>query len=118
MARLRASFELNWTWGDTSYSVGGNFGGALSGRSVNLETQNVEVEIDLPHRWHVNIGLQRLWDNIRDPYRTFFSTVSLTGERLAFWGTDAVGISTQRTAVRAAVAPRRVRPLPQQGAGR
>ena len=56
---------------------------ALSGRSVNLETQNVEVEIDLPHRWHVNIGLQRLWDNIRDPYRTFFSTVSLSGERLA-----------------------------------
>ncbi|HEX6834962.1 MAG TPA: hypothetical protein VF334_00240 [Polyangia bacterium] len=93
MARLRASFELNWTWGDTSYSTGGNFGGALSGRSVNLETQNVEVELDLPHHWHVNIGLQRLWDNIRDPYRTFFTTEALSSERLAFWGTDAVGIS-------------------------
>lgn len=93
MARLRASFELNWTWGDTSYSTGGNFGGALSGRSVNLETQNVEVEIDLPRHWHVNIGLQRLWDNVRDPYRTFFTTEALTSERLAFWGTDAVGIS-------------------------
>jgi hypothetical protein len=93
MARLRASFEINWTWGDTSYSVGGNFGGALSGRSVNLETQNVEIELTLPHHWQLNIGLQRLWDNIRDPYRTFFSTMSLTGERLAFWGTDAVGIS-------------------------
>jgi hypothetical protein len=93
MARLRASFELNWTWGDTSYSTGGNFGGALSGRSVNLETQNVEIEIDLPHRWRMNLGLQRLWDNIRDPYRTFFSTMALSGERLAFWGTDAVGIS-------------------------
>ena len=93
MARLRASFELNWTWGDTSYSTGGNFGGALSGRSVNLETQNVEVEIDLPRHWHINIGLQRLWDNIRDPYRTFFTTEALTSERLAFWGTDAVGIS-------------------------
>src|SRR3954465_12309402 len=66
MARLRASFELNWTWGDASYSVGGNFGGALSGRSVNIETQNVEVELTLPHRWQMNIGLQRLWDNIRD----------------------------------------------------
>ncbi len=94
MARLRASFELNWTWGDTSYSTGGNFGGALSGRSVNLETQNVEVEIDLPRHWHVNVGLQRLWDNIRDPYRTFFTTEALSSERLAFWGTDAVGIST------------------------
>ncbi|HWE28606.1 MAG TPA: hypothetical protein VHB97_11420 [Polyangia bacterium] len=98
MARLRASFELNWTWGDTSYSTGGNFGGALSGRSVNLETQNVEIEIDLPHRWHLNLGLQRLWDNIRDPYRTFFSTMALTGERLAFWGTDAVGISAHGAA--------------------
>jgi hypothetical protein len=93
LARLRASFELNWTWGDTSYSVGGNFGGALSGRSINLETQNVEVEFSLPHHWVLNIGLQRLWDNVRDPYRTFFSTEALTGERLAFWGTDAVGIS-------------------------
>lgn len=94
MVRLRAGFELNWTWGDTSYSTGGNFGGALSGRSVNLETDNVEIEIDLPRHWHLNLGLQRLWDNIRDPYRTFFSTIALSGERLAFWGTDAVGIST------------------------
>ena len=93
IARLRASFELNWTWGDTSYGVGGNFGGALSGRQINLETQNVEVEFTLPRRWYLNIGLQRLWDSVRDPYRTFFSTMSLTGQRLAFWGTDAVGIS-------------------------
>ncbi|HEY2743390.1 MAG TPA: hypothetical protein VGL86_02150 [Polyangia bacterium] len=98
MARLRLSFELNWTWGDSSYSTGGNFGGALSGDSVNLETQNVEVEIDLTKRWHVDIGLQRLWDNVRDPYRTFFSTMSLSGERLAFWGTDAVGISVHGSA--------------------
>ncbi len=93
IARLRASFEINWTWGDTAYSVGGNFGGALSGRSINLETQNVEVEFSLPHHWFLNIGLQRLWDNVRDPYRTFFSTEALTGERLAYWGTDAVGVS-------------------------
>src|SRR5262249_33598587 len=93
IAGLRASFELNWTWGDPSSSVGGNFGGALSGRSVNLETQNVEIELDLPRRWHVNVGLQRLWDNIRDPYRTFFSTMALSGERLAFLGTAAGGIS-------------------------
>jgi hypothetical protein len=93
IARLRASFEINWTWGDDSYGVGGNFGGALSGRQINLETQNVEVEFSLPRHWMLNIGLQRLWDNVRDPYRTFFSTESLTGERLAYWGTDAVGIS-------------------------
>ncbi len=92
-ARLRASFEINWTWGDDSYGVGANFGGALSGREINLETQNVEVEFRLHKGWYLNLGLQRLWDNVRDPYRTFFSTVSLTGERLAFWASDAVGAS-------------------------
>lgn len=92
-ARLRMSFEINWTWGDSSYGAGGNFGAALSGRSVNLQTQNVHVELKLWRRWHAVVGLQRLWDNPRDPYRTFFSTMALTGNRLAFWGTDAVGVA-------------------------
>lgn len=92
-ARLRASFEINWTWGDASYGVGANFGGALSGRQINIQTQNVEVEFTIKKRWFLNIGLQRLWDNIRDPYRTFFSTVANSGTRLAFWGSDAVGIT-------------------------
>jgi hypothetical protein len=90
-AKLRMSFEINWTWGDTSYSVGGNFGGALSGKSINLQTQNVEVEFRLHRGWYLDIGLQRLWDNVRNPYNTFLSTVSLTGDRLALWGSDAVG---------------------------
>jgi len=96
-ARLRASFEINWTWGDASYGVGANFGGALSGRQINIQTQNVEVEFTIKKRWFLNIGLQRLWDNIRDPYRTFFSTMALSGERLAFWGSDAVGVSLRGT---------------------
>ncbi|HZS39834.1 MAG TPA: hypothetical protein VFF06_23535 [Polyangia bacterium] len=92
-ARLRLSFEINWTWGDSSYGVGGNFGGAFSGRQINIETQNVEVEFRLLKGWYLNIGLQRLWDNVRNPYNTFFSTISLTGTRLMFWGSDAVGVS-------------------------
>jgi hypothetical protein len=98
-ARLRASFEINWTWGDSSYGVGGNFGAALSGRGVNLQTQNVHVELRLPFRgWFVNVGLMRLWDNARDAYRTFFSTMSYTGTRLAFWGSDAVGVQVHGSA--------------------
>jgi hypothetical protein len=93
LARLRASFEINWTWGDASYGVGANFGGGFSGRQINLETQNVEVEFSLGPRWQLDIGLQRLWDNVRNPYLTFFSTVERTGERLAFWGSDAVGVT-------------------------
>jgi hypothetical protein len=98
IARLRASFEINWTWGDTSYGVGANFGGAFSGRQINIETQNVEIELTIARRWFLNIGLQRLWDNIRDPYRSFLSTLSLTSERLAFWGSDAVGVSLHGSA--------------------
>jgi hypothetical protein len=90
-ARLRVSFEINWTWGEGAYGVGANFGSALSGRQINLQTQNVEVEFRLRPGWYLNVGLQRLWDNVRDPYRTFFNTVTLTGDRLAFWGSDAVG---------------------------
>src|SRR5579862_611299 len=55
-ARLRASFEINWTWGDDSYGVGANFGGAFSGREINLETQNVEVEFRLHKGWYLNLG--------------------------------------------------------------
>lgn len=93
-ARVRASFELRWTWGDTNYGVGGNFGGAINGHQVNIQTQNVEVEVNLPWRgWFVNMGLLRLFDSPRDLYRSLFSTLSYTGQRLAYWGADAVGVT-------------------------
>lgn len=91
-ARLRASFELDWTFGDTSNGTGGNFGSGFNADQVNLQTQNVEVEIDLPRRgWQLNVGLQRLYDSVYHPYTTPISTLFNTGERLAFWGSDAVG---------------------------
>lgn len=91
-ARLRASFELDWTFGDSSNSTGGNFGGGFNGDQVNLQTQNVAVEVDLPRKgWQVNLGLQRLYDSVYNPYTTPVATLLGTGERLAFWGSDAVG---------------------------
>ncbi len=91
-ARLRASFELDWTFGDASNGVGGNFGGGFNADQVNLQTQNLEVEIDLPRKgWSVDIGLQRLYDTAYNPYTTPVNTLFTTGERLAFWGSDAVG---------------------------
>ncbi|HWB76007.1 MAG TPA: hypothetical protein VG755_13655 [Nannocystaceae bacterium] len=90
-ARLRASFELDWTFGDTSNSAGGNFGSAITADQVNLQTQNIAVEIDLWKGWSVNVGLQRLYDSALDPYRTPVSNLQLSGSRMAFWGTDAVG---------------------------
>jgi hypothetical protein len=92
-ALMRLSFEIDWTWGDSAYNTGGNFGGGFAGDQVNLQTQNAEIEFKLPFdHWRVNVGLLRLFDNARDPYRTFFDTVNNTGNRLALWGSDAAGL--------------------------
>ncbi len=95
-ALLRASFEIDWTWGDQAYGVGGNKGGALSADQVNIQTQNVEIELIPATGWAVNLGLQRLFDTPFNPYRTFFDKMTYTGYRLAYWGSDAVGISVRR----------------------
>ena len=93
-ARLRASFQIDFTWGDSAFGTGGNFGGAIGARQINLETSNLHVEFNLPWPgWYVTVGLQRLVDNVRDPYRTPFQTLAYTGSRLAFWGSDAVGVT-------------------------
>ena len=94
-AILRTSFEIDWTWGDISYSTGGNFGSAISADVVNIQTQNVEVELIPWNGWACNLGLQRMFDTPYNPYRTFFNTMTNTGYRLAFWGTDGVGITVR-----------------------
>ncbi|NOX17222.1 MAG: hypothetical protein GXO87_02950 [Chlorobi bacterium] len=94
-AILRMSFEIDWTWGDASYGAGGNFGGGFNADQVNIQTQNIELEL-LPFKnFTINIGMQRLFDTPYNPYRTFFSTMLQTGYRLAYWGSDAVGISVR-----------------------
>ncbi|NOG97822.1 MAG: hypothetical protein HND52_07660 [Ignavibacteriae bacterium] len=94
-AILRMAFEIDWTWGDASYGAGGNFGSAFSADQVNLQTQNIELEL-LPWKgWAINLGLQRLFDTPYNPYRTFVSTMTNTAYRLAFWGSDAVGLTVR-----------------------
>lgn len=95
-ATLRASFEIDWTWGDVAYGSGGNSGSAISADQVNLQTQNLEVELVPYKNWTVNVGLQRLYDTPHDLYRTLFQKFTQTGYRLAFWGTDGVGVSARR----------------------
>lgn len=95
-ALLRASFEIDWTWGDQAYGTGGNKGSGLSADQVNIQTQNIEIEL-IPHKgWAVNLGLQRLYDTPFNPYRTFFEKMTYTSYRLAYWGSDAVGVSVRR----------------------
>lgn len=91
-ATLRASFEIDWTWGDVAYGTGGNLGGAISADQVNIQTQNIEIEYRPKPGLTFNLGMQRLFDTPYDPYRTFFDKMSETGYRLMYWGTDAVGL--------------------------
>lgn len=93
---LRASFELDWTFGDVSYGVGGNFGGGFNTDQVNLQTQNVEIEYIPASGWAINFGLMRLFDTPYNPYRTYFDKMTNTGYRLAYWGSDAAGITLRR----------------------
>lgn len=95
-AILRASFELDWTWGDAAYGVGGNFGGGFSADQVNLQTQNLELELNPAKGYYVNLGLQRIFDTPYNPYRTMFDKMTTTGYRLAYFGTDGVGISARK----------------------
>jgi hypothetical protein len=94
-AILRASFEIDWTWGDQAYGLSGNKGSAISADQVNIQTQNIELELIPWDNWYINIGLQRLYDTPFNPYRTYFDKMTTTGYRLAYWGTDAVGISVR-----------------------
>lgn len=97
-ATLRASFEIDFTWGDVSYGTGGNFGSAPSADQVNLQTQNIELELIPATGWAINLGLQRMFDTPHNPYRTFFDQMLNSSYRLNYWGTDGVGITVRRDA--------------------
>lgn len=99
-AILRASFEIDYTWGDVSYGTGGNFGSAPGSDQVNIQTQNVELEYIPAPGWAINLGLQRMYDTPHNPYRTFFDQMLNTAYRLNYWGTDGVGITVRRDADR------------------
>ena len=94
-AILRASFEIDWTWGDQNYGISGNKGSAINADNVNLQTQNIELEFIPYKNFAINLGLQRLYDTPHNPYRTMVDRMTTTGYRLAYWGTDGVGVSAR-----------------------
>lgn len=97
-AILRAVFEIDWTWGDVSYGAGPNQGGAVSGHQVNLQTQNIELELIPKAGWMINLGLQRMFDNPYNPYRTLADKMLENGYRMTYFGTHAVGVTLYRNA--------------------
>ena len=92
-AKVRGSFEFDWTWGDANYGSGGNFGGAYGADFVNMQTQNLFVEFRPRKDFFVNAGLQRIFDNVSVPWYTFTDDLVYKGYRLAFFGSDATGLS-------------------------
>jgi hypothetical protein len=93
-AVFRTMFKIDYTWGDQAYGVGGNRGGAINAGQVNLQTLMANLDIQPPGApWNVVIGLQRLYDNSHDPHDITLQAAQTSGYKLAFWGTNALGIN-------------------------
>ncbi|HRP92617.1 MAG TPA: hypothetical protein PLH53_06975, partial [Ignavibacteriaceae bacterium] len=93
-ATFRGLFKIDYTWGDQAYGVGNNRGGAINGGQVNLQTLLANVDIKPEDSdWNVVVGMQRLFDNVRDPNINTLQTAQTSGYKLSYWGTQAVGAS-------------------------
>lgn len=94
IATFRSLFKIDMTWGDAAYGVGGNNGGAINAGQVNLQTLLANVDIKPKDaQWNVVVGLQRMFDNVRDPNQNAVSTYQNSAYKLCFWGTQGTGIS-------------------------
>jgi hypothetical protein len=107
VATFRGLFKVDLTWGDVAYGVGGNNGGAINAGQVNLQTllANADIHPTDAH-WNAVVGLQRLFDNVRDPNIVAVNTAMTSGYKLAYFGTQAAGLNffanvTPTTMVRA-----------------
>ncbi len=94
VATFRSLFKIDMTWGDAAYGVGGNTGGGINAGQVNLQTLLANVDIKPKDAdYNVVVGLQRMFDNVRDPNQMAVSTAQTSAYKLCYWGTQGVGIS-------------------------
>ena len=64
--KLVTKFELDYNyWGNNSYSVARGGGGALGADSVNLETKNLYLDLNLPKNVNAKIGMQGYNDSFK-----------------------------------------------------
>jgi len=92
-ATLRAGFEIDFAWGDVANTAVNNAGGAINGDVVNLQTKRLQADFDLGCGLTLVAGLQTLADSAHRPTETSPDTLVHGGTKLAFWGTDAAGLS-------------------------
>ncbi|MFP4624583.1 MAG: hypothetical protein ACLFRX_10425 [Gemmatimonadota bacterium] len=94
LATFRTMFKIDYTWGDQAYGVGGNRGGAINVGQVNLQTLMANVDLaPAGAGWNAVIGMQRLYDHWLDPHDITLETALTSGYKLAFWGTNALGVN-------------------------
>ncbi len=93
-ATFRSLFKVDYTWGDQAYGVGNNRGGAINAGQINLQTLMANIEIKPSDDFNFVIGLQRLFDNVRDPNVNSLQTFQTSAYKLSYWGTQAVGINS------------------------
>ncbi len=64
--KLVTKFELDYNWyGNSSYSVARGGGGALGADSVNIETKNLYLDLNLPMKVNAKIGMQGYNDSFK-----------------------------------------------------
>ena len=94
-AELTAAFEVDFVFGDQSYAVGGNTGGAFGADQVNLQTRRLHAAFTpaIGHELDIVTGLQFVGDSAYDPRSTPVDTLATAGAGLSLWGSEAAGIT-------------------------
>ena len=94
---LTAAFEVDFSFGDQSYLVRGNTGGAFGGDQVNLQTRRLHSTfrpaLGGGHSLDIVVGLQFLADGAYNPATATPDDLFRGGGGLKFFGSEAAGVS-------------------------
>jgi len=80
-------------WGLLGNFPGENRGGGFNADMVNIQTKNAYMHWRPTPKLAIAVGTQGFYDTPYDVYSTPASTVVRTGYKLAFYGTDATGVT-------------------------
>lgn len=97
---LDAAFEVDFAWGDASYSVGGNTGGGIGADMVNLQTRRLALRATPWKGATAVVGLQFVGDSVNDPGASRLDDLTRSGGRLMFFGTEMAGVTLYGKATR------------------
>ncbi len=94
---MTAGFEVDFAWGDQSYSTAGNTGGGIGGDQVNIQTRRLHFNYK-PKTWEghdldVVAGLQFVSDTVHNPAAAAPDDLFRSGGGIRFWGTEMAGVS-------------------------